>query len=646
MGTDAIQNPLLEWDFAAQWHVLPGMAHGSRQPVMLGVWLSGTDLPDGLSAVDRGMALFLPEPLPADMALPVTAEALVRRVLFWSGAVQRRCQIPVFEAARVWPDPDAPGNRRLLVAMPYVAPEASWSALRWVAQRARNLLARPSESPQDLEQARAEFEQLISGLQQFRSPGYNTIRFLKAAHGMDIPVRSVVQGVHAFGQGRHCRWLESSYTEQTPVIGTRIARDKFRTAQVLRQFGLPAPTHARATSAQQAVQIARQLGYPVVVKPADRDQGLGVAADLRDDAAVASAFQQASRHSSYILVEKHVDGVDYRLTVLHGSLLKTVVRRPAGVTGDGEHSISQLVEIHLRDQPAREIRLAHDRAALMMDAEALELLAQNGMSADTVVPDGRYVCLRRRANVAVGGTPLALTQAIHPDNQRLAERAAQALQLDVAGVDLIMADISRSWFETGALICEVNSQPQIGDGVTPGIYVEVLRALLPAQSRIPLVLVVGDGPAIGVARQILQLGISRGATWALACTDGVWEGCERMTGPTGAFAAARIALAGRTVDAAVIVMSQAQILSTGMPFDQCDVLVLTAPQDAALWDRDKTARMWSMVLPHLTRAVVYEPRGAPCLPEPSMLQGSNLALVAGPDDASSLAERVLEQLGG
>jgi len=637
MATIAIQNPVLEWDFAGQWHVLPGMAHGSRQPVMLGVWLCGTVLPDDLSTVERAMAVFVAEPLPTDIALSVGATGLARRVLFWSCAVQRQCLVPVFEAARVWADPQTPDGGRLLVALPYAAPEASWVALRWAAQRVRKLLVRPTEARHDLQQAHTEFEQLTRALSPFRAPGYNTIRFLKAAHVMDVPVRSVVQGVHAFGQGRHCRWLESSYTEQTPVIGTRIARDKFRTAQVLRQFGLPAPTHARATSAQQAVQIARQIGYPVVVKPADRDQGLGVAADLRDDLAVVSAFHHASRHSNNILVEKHADGHDYRLTVLHGRLLKAVIRRPAGVTGDGTHSVAQLVAIDSGDASAREVRLAHGRAALALDAEALDLLTQNGMSADTVVPEGQFVSLRRRANAAVGGTPFKLTQAIHPDNQRLAERAALALGLDIAGVDLIMADISRSWFETGALICEVNGQPQIGDSVTPGIYVEVLRALLPAQTRIPLVLVIGDDQAIGVARQILQHGTGRGEVWAMACTGGVWEGNERMTGPTSAFAAARIAFASRGIDAAVVVMSPAQILSSGLPFDRFDVLGLTAPQDDALCSGDETARMWNMVLPHLTRAIVYAPRCTPCLPEPQMLQVSRLSLVA---------EMVLGQLAG
>ena len=40
--------------------------------------------------------------------------------------------------------------------------------------------------------------------------------------------------------------------------------------------------------------------------------------------------------------------------------------------------------------------------------------------------------------------------------------AAQAVRLDLAGVDIILPDPKRSWFETGALVCEINAQPALG----------------------------------------------------------------------------------------------------------------------------------------------------------------------------------------
>ena len=52
------------------------------------------------------------------------------------------------------------------------------------------------------------------------------------------------------------------------------------------------------------------------------------------------------------------------------------------------------------------------------------------------------------------------------------------LDLDLAGVDLIIPDLSRSWTECGALICEINARPEIGRNTTPTIHDRMLDELL------------------------------------------------------------------------------------------------------------------------------------------------------------------------
>jgi len=54
-----------------------------------------------------------------------------------------------------------------------------------------------------------------------------------------------------------------------------------------------------------------------------------------------------------------------------------------------------------------------------------------------------------------------VTHLIHPDNRAMAAAAVAAFDLDIAGIDLRMPDISRSWREVGAGICEVNPQPNL-----------------------------------------------------------------------------------------------------------------------------------------------------------------------------------------
>jgi len=67
--------------------------------------------------------------------------------------------------------------------------------------------------------------------------------------------------------------------------------------------------------------------------------------------------------------------------------------------------------------------------------------------------------MRGTANISTGGTAVDVTDIIHPDNARVAVRAARAFGLDVAGVDFLSTDISRSYKENGGAICEINASP-------------------------------------------------------------------------------------------------------------------------------------------------------------------------------------------
>ena len=161
---------------------------------------------------------------------------------------------------------------------------------------------------------------------------------------------------------------------------------------------------------------------------------------------------------------------------------------------------------------------------------------------------------------------------------------------------LIVPDIAVSWVESGAIVCEVNGQPQIGSSTSPGIYHDILRKLLPGPRRMALVLVVGD--IGGAGAEMVRIAGGRGRTWGRSGADGVWQGTERLTAAQAhSFAAAQTLLANQEIDAAVISMPLAQILMFGLPFDRCDVVVLAEPASEPAWNEMDPAALWRSVLP-------------------------------------------------
>jgi cyanophycin synthetase len=325
--------------------------------------------------------------------------------------------------------------------------------------------------------------------------GVNTLRFLQAAHELGIPWRHVANNVYQFGWGKYSRWLDSSFTDETSTISAGLARDKVASAKVLRAAGLPVAKHQLVASAEQAAAVANGYGYPVVVKPANLDGGLGVMAGLRTAEAVKRAFDAAAKLSKRVLVEQFVEGSDYRVRVCKGLALSVVVRRPASVVGDGQSTVRALIDKINQERAERKQPLEPDieqgLKPIAVDHEVLTWLEAQELGIGSVAAKDQRVRLRGAANVSLGGTTWDVTHEAHPDNLDLAVKAAAALRLDLAGIDLLLPDIAISWKQSGGSICEINGQPQFSHGV----HGELLSHLLYRQGRIPVVALGGRLPA-------------------------------------------------------------------------------------------------------------------------------------------------------
>lgn len=404
----------------------------------------------------------------------------------------------------------------------------------------------------------AKFRALQGRYKRMAPAGVNTLRFLQAAHTLGIPWRHVANNVYQFGWGSRSRWLDSSFTDQTSNIAAGLARDKVACAQVLRSSGLPVPQHRLVASNTEAVSAANIMGYPVVVKPANLDGGRGVMAGLQDGDAVKSAFDAAFKLSKRVLVEQHIAGQDYRLRVCNGEVFGVVIRRAASVVGDGVQTVQRLIEQTNAQRASQStlerIDIEQGVYPIHIDEEVLNRLKYLGLDLQSVVEAGRLLQLRGAANVSLGGTTWDVIGIAHPDNLALACQAARALRLDVAGVDLLLPDISLSWKVTGGAICEVNAQPQFS---ATSAHLQVLQRLVVRQGRIPVVGLMGAVDSIDWAGFAAQMTALHGVRLIVVRTA---EQCNR-------------ALMDSQVDALLWLMSGQAMSSTWWPVDRLDLFV-------------------------------------------------------------------------
>jgi cyanophycin synthetase len=432
------------------------------------------------------------------------------------------------------------------------------------------------ETPIDLKSELDELARLAERV----ALGPSTRSLVEEAKRRGIPTlrlndRSLVQ----LGWGKHQQRIQATVTSHTNHIAVEIAQDKQLTSSLLERAGLPVPRNERARSADDAVEVAHAIGFPIVVKPMDLSHGRGVALNLTDDAAVRDAWEKAYDLSSYVLVERFWKGNDHRVLVVDGKVVAVAERVPGHVVGDGKHTIRELVD-QVNSDPRRGVGHEKVLTKIEMDHQAERLLKNAGLTEATVLPEGRLFALRSTGNLSTGGTAVDKTDVIHPDNADIAVRAAKVVGLDVCGIDLICEDISKSVREHGGVIVEVNAAPGFRMHVAPtvgtprNVAAPVIDMLFPkgGTARIPLAAITGTNGKTTTSRMVAHILKMSGLRTGLTTTDGIYIDGERilkgdMTGPWSA----RVVLTDPTVEAAVLETARGGVLREGLGWDRCDV---------------------------------------------------------------------------
>lgn len=413
----------------------------------------------------------------------------------------------------------------------------------------------------------------------------NSQRLVQAGVVRGMPF-DILPNCAQVGWGANAIRFDMAFTDRTPWMASTLAHNKWKSKQVLANAAVPVPRGWIVRDVEQALHaVEADIGWPVVIKPTNQELGLGVVVNIRDAETLRRVFGRAAEHSSgSVIIEECIEGHDHRLLVVNQKFIAAARRMPGQITGDGTHTVRELIDLVNAD-PRRGTGRYSLLKKLVIDDEALDCLAVHGLTVESIPPAGQTVALRRIANISSGGTADDLTHAVHPDNRMLAERVARVVGLDIAGIDFITPDVSRSWRDVGGAVCEVNGQP----GFRPhwlaaperDINAEVLDALFDGRpARIPTAAITGTNGKTTTAEMLYRIWSTAGKVTGICTTDAVRIGGEVITGYNfSGQPGARIILNDPGVEAAVFEMPRRGLMMFGHPCDRYDVAALLNVQD-------------------------------------------------------------------
>lgn len=415
--------------------------------------------------------------------------------------------------------------------------------------------------------------------------GPSTACIVAAATERRIPhIRLNDGNLVQLGYGARQRRIWTAETDLTCAIAEGIAGDKDLTKSLLKSCGVPVPEGRIVASPAAAWEAAQDIGTPVVVKPSDGNHGRGVTLDLSVRADIEAAFEVAARHGTEVLVERFIPGQEHRLLVVGGKLVAAARGETAWITGDGKSCVVDLVDTQINSDPRRGNTEDHPLNRLNVRADGVILLdlQRQGLNPDSVPAAGRRVLVQRNGNVAID-----CTDAVHAEVRHAVALAARVVGLDIAGVDVVAADISRPLHEQGGAVVEVNAGPGLlmhlkpAEGTPRPVGQAIVEHLFPASAdphpgRIPIVGIAGTRDTHTIARAVAWLIHLSGRHTGLACRDGLFLGTRRVErGDNATWQAGHRLLINREVQAAVFENGPAMILDDGLAYDRCQVGVVT-----------------------------------------------------------------------
>ncbi len=322
------------------------------------------------------------------------------------------------------------------------------------------------------------FEEQMRSLQnRFRQSVYGgptVYTLLRTAYEKGIPTFYLwEEGLMQYGYGKkQVRGVATTF-DCDAHLDSDFSTRKDDCKAFLNTLGFPVPQGDIVATEREALGVAREIGYPVAVKPVVGHKGIGVTADVQDSRELESAFERSlqaipENELTRIIVEKSISGADFRLLCVNGKFVAATERRPASVVGDGNSTISELIRDENR-KPARLDTPTSPMSKIQSD-EAMELyLDEQRLSLDSVIEKDRTVYLRKVANLSAGGVSIDATRTVHDDNIILAQDIAQHFRLTCLGIDVITPSLDKSWKEGNFAILEINAAPGILMHLNPAV---------------------------------------------------------------------------------------------------------------------------------------------------------------------------------
>jgi len=246
---------------------------------------------------------------------------------------------------------------------------------------------------------------------------------------------------------------EGTISDANSIIAYWISNDKWMTKIFLKRKDI---NHSKGVLLNRKFKTdeLQVVKYPAVVKPVDTDHGIAVSTNIKSMPGLLNAINIAFKHSNKVIVEEYFDGREYRFLVIDFKLRAIAYRVPANVVGDGKKTIQELIN---DKNIGRGIDYTHPLLKINIDEEVKRHLKEQELKLKSIPEKEGQIFLRKNSNLSTGGDSIDVTDEMPDFYKQIAEEAAKAAGLKIAGIDIIIKDINKSPTQKNHIVVELNA---------------------------------------------------------------------------------------------------------------------------------------------------------------------------------------------
>ncbi|EJP6473494.1 cyanophycin synthetase [Clostridium botulinum] len=412
--------------------------------------------------------------------------------------------------------------------------------------------------------------------------GPSTFSIIEEAKKRNIPITKIgEESMFQLGYGIKGKIIEATICNSTSAVSVDIACDKLLSKNILMDQCIPVAEGYKVSNYIDLLFKAERIGYPVVLKPRFGNQGKGVIVNIKNQKELVNAYRIINNKFQNIMIEKYINGKDYRACVVDGKVVAVAQRIPPYIIGNGKSTIYELIKELNRDERRGD---GHEKplTKVKIDKELKNNINKVGYTLGHILPKGDKLELRHNANLSTGGVAVDCTDLICNETKEVCERVAKAIGIDICGIDICCEDISKPLNDNEGIM-EVNAAPGIRMHQYPykGESRNVAKAIVDMMFKedngnIPIISITGTNGKTTTTRLIAHTLSVSGKKVGMTTTGGIYVNNKCIDkGDTTGYYSARTVLTNKEVEVAVLELARGGLIKAGLPYDLADVGIIT-----------------------------------------------------------------------